>query len=122
MDGLRGEYSIAELCHREGISQGVYNKWSKDVIEIGKRRMAADTARAASTDEVKDLLREARDLKEVVTEQTLELGLVEESHLSARRSLAKQGIRRRTFYRWYDRYLQRGEVGLHDQSPKPNRV
>ena len=26
LDGLRGEYSIAELCRREGISQGVYNK------------------------------------------------------------------------------------------------
>ncbi len=48
--------------------------------------------------------------------------LVEESHLSARRTLAKLGIPRTTFYRWYDRYMQRGEAGLHDQSPKPNHV
>jgi transposase-like protein len=48
--------------------------------------------------------------------------LVEESHLSARRTLAKLGIPRTTFYRWYDRYLQRGEAGLHDQSPKPKHV
>jgi len=48
--------------------------------------------------------------------------LVEESHLSARRTLAKLGIPRTTFYRWYDRYLQRGEAGLADQSPKPNHV
>ena len=48
--------------------------------------------------------------------------LVEESHLSARVTLAKLGIPRTTFYRWYDRYLQRGEAGLQDQSPKPKHV
>ena len=35
LDGLRGEDSIAELCRREGISQGVYYKWSKDFMEAG---------------------------------------------------------------------------------------
>jgi transposase len=60
LDGLRGEDSIAELCRREGISQGIYYKWSKDVMEAGKRRLAGDTARAANTDEVKDLRRETR--------------------------------------------------------------
>ena len=44
------------------------------------------------------------------------------SHLSARRTLVKLGIPRTTFYRWYDRYLQHGEAGLQDQSPKPNHV
>ena len=48
--------------------------------------------------------------------------LVEESHLSARQTLAKLGIPRTTFYRWYDRYLQRGEAGLQDRSPKPKHV
>ena len=48
--------------------------------------------------------------------------LVEGSHLSARLMLAKLGIPRTTFYRWYDRYLQRSEVGLKDQSPKPKHV
>ena len=48
--------------------------------------------------------------------------LVEGSHLSARLTLAKLGIPRTTFYRWYDRYLQRGEAGLEDQSPKPKHV
>ena len=79
LDGLRGEDSIAELCRREGISQGMYYKWSKDFMEAGKRRLAGDTARAANTDEVKDLRREARDLKEVVAEQTLELRLLKKS-------------------------------------------
>jgi len=60
----------------EGISQGIYYKWSKDFMEAGKKRLAGDTARAASTDEVKELRREAKDLKEVVAEQTLELRLL----------------------------------------------
>ena len=51
LDGLRGEDSIAELCRREGISQGIYYTWSKDFMEAGKRRLAGDTARAANTDE-----------------------------------------------------------------------
>ena len=75
LDGLRGEDSIAELCRREGISQGLYYKWSKDFMEPGKKRLAGDTARAANTDEVKELRREAK----VVAEQTLELGLLKKS-------------------------------------------
>jgi transposase len=79
LEGLRGEDSIAELCRREGIAQGVYYKWSKDFMEAGKRRLAGDTARAANTDEVRDLRREARDLKEVVAEQMLENRLLKKS-------------------------------------------
>jgi len=79
LDGLRGEDSIAELCRKEGISQGIYYKWSKDFLEAGKKRLSGDTARDASTDEVKSLRREARDLKEVVAEQTLELRLLKKS-------------------------------------------
>ena len=55
LDGLRGEDSIAELCRREGIAQSLYYVWSKEFLEAGKRRMAGHTARAATTDEVKDL-------------------------------------------------------------------
>lgn len=73
LDGLRGEDSIADLCRREGIFQGVYYKWSKDYMKVGKRRLAGDTSRAGTTDEAKELRREARDLKEVDAEQTLEL-------------------------------------------------
>jgi transposase-like protein len=79
LDGLRSEDSIAEVCRGEGISQGIYYKWSKDFMEAGKKRLSGDTARAATTDEVKDLHREARDLKEVVAEQTLELRILKET-------------------------------------------
>ena len=80
LDGLRGEQSIAELCRREGIAQSIYYKWSKEFFEAGKRRLAGDTARAASTGDVTALRREARELKEVVAEQTLELRLLKKKH------------------------------------------
>ncbi len=76
---LDGEDRIAELYRREGISRGIYYKWSKDFMEAGKRRLADDTIPAATTDEVKNLPGEARDLKEVVAAQTLELRLLKKS-------------------------------------------
>jgi transposase len=79
LDGLRGEDSIAELCRREGIVQNLYYRWSKDFLEAGKKRLAGDTARAATSDEVKDLRREASALKEVVAELTLENCLLKKS-------------------------------------------
>ena len=79
LDGLRGEYSIAELCRREGIAESLYYSWSKEFLEAGKRRLAGDTARAATSIEVRDLRREARALKEVLAEQALELRLLKKS-------------------------------------------
>lgn len=82
LDGLRGEYSIAELCRREGIAESLYYSWSKEFLEAGKRRLAGDTARAATSIEVRDLRREARALKEVVAEQALELRLLKKSMIA----------------------------------------
>ena len=82
LDGLRGEHSIAELCRREGIAESLYYSWSKEFLEAGKKRLAGDTARAATTDEVKVLRRETRDLKEVVAEQALELRLLKKSMIA----------------------------------------
>ena len=79
LDGLRGEDSIAELCRREGIAQSLYYSWSKEFLEAGKKRLAGDTAREASSGEVKELRREARALKEVVAEQALEIRLLKKS-------------------------------------------
>ncbi len=79
VDGLRGEDSIAELCRREGINQNLYYRWSKEFLEAGKKRLAGDTAREATSDEVKDLRREAAALKEVVAELMLENRLLKKS-------------------------------------------
>ena len=51
LEGLRGEESVAELCRREGIASSMYYGWSKEFLEAGKRRLAGDTARAATSDE-----------------------------------------------------------------------
>jgi transposase InsO family protein len=48
--------------------------------------------------------------------------LVEQSHLPVKRTLAKLGIPRATFYRWYDRYQAGGPEALDDRSPRPDRV
>ncbi len=82
LDGLKGEDSIAELCRREGIAQSLYYVWSKEFLEAGKRRLAGDTARAATTDEVKDLRREAGALKECVADLTLENRLLKKSMIA----------------------------------------
>jgi transposase len=82
LEGLRGEESIAALCRREGIAESLYYNWSKEFLEAGKKRLAGDTARAATTDEVKVLRRETRDLKEVVAEQALELRLLKKSMIA----------------------------------------
>src|SRR5437867_12133862 len=79
LEGLRGENSVAELCRREGIVQNLYYRWSKEFLEAGKKRLAGDTARAATSDEVKDLRREANALKEVVAELTLENRVLKKS-------------------------------------------
>ncbi|WOF72439.1 IS3 family transposase [Parvibaculaceae bacterium PLY_AMNH_Bact1] len=147
--GLRGDDTIAELCRQEGIAQSQYYSWSKEFMEAGRKRLAGDTAREANTSEVQGLRRVARDLKEVVAEQALELRLlkkkhdrrwgghrmrypasekleiirmVEQSHLSAKQTLDKLGIPRTTFYRWYDKYLTSGADALEDKAPKPARV
>jgi transposase-like protein len=52
----------------------------KEFLEAGKKRLAGDTARAATSDEVKQLRRESHDLKEVVAEQALELRLLKKKH------------------------------------------
>jgi transposase len=75
LECLRGEESIAALCRREGIAESLYYNGSKEFLEAGKKRPAGDTARAATSDEMKVLRKEARDLKEVVAEQELELRL-----------------------------------------------
>ena len=148
LEGLRGEESIAELCRREGIASSMYYGWSKEFLDAGKRRLAGDTARAATSDEVKDLRREAQTLKEVVADLPRKptaqkkhdrgwgrrgmrysasdkieiIRLVEQSHLPAQRTLEKLGIPRSSFYHWCDRYQRGGLEALADRPSRPDRV
>lgn len=77
--GLRGEESIAVLCRHEGIAESLYYSWSKEFLEAGKRRLSGDTARQATSPEVKDLRSEALALKECVADLTLENRLLKKS-------------------------------------------
>ena len=83
LEGLRGEESIAELCRREGIASSVYYSWSKEFLEAGRRRLAGDTTRQATSPEVKDLRAEAAALKEAVADLTLENRLLKKSMTGA---------------------------------------
>jgi transposase len=80
--GLRGEDSVAELCRKEGINQNLYYRWSKDFLEAGKKRLAGDTAREATSDEVKGLRAEGHQLKELLAELMMENRLLKKSVLS----------------------------------------
>ncbi len=82
--GLRGEDSIAELCRKEGINQNLYYRWSKDFLEAGKKRLAGDTTREATSDEVKEIQAQARQLKELLAELLLENRLLKKSVLGDR--------------------------------------
>lgn len=79
LEDLRGEEAIAELCRKESINQNLHCRWLKEFLEAGKKRLAGDTARPATSDEVKDLKREALKLKEVVAEMALELRLLKKA-------------------------------------------
>ena len=81
LEGLRGEDSIAELCRREGIATSLYYSWSKEFLEAGKKRLAGDTARQATSVEVKDLRAESAALKEVVADLTLENSVAQKRRL-----------------------------------------
>ena len=79
LEGLRGEVSVAELCRREGIASNLYYRWSKEFLEAGKKRLNGDTVREATSDEVKVLRSENRELKEVVAEMTLKNRVLKKS-------------------------------------------
>ena len=68
LEGLRGEESIAELCRREGIPSNLYYRWSKEFLEAGKKLLAGNTKREATSSKVTDLRAENEQLKQAVAE------------------------------------------------------
>ena len=106
LSGLRGEESIAALCRRAGIAESLDYSWSKEFLEAGKKRLAGDTARAATSDEVKTLRAEAHDLKEALAEQMLENRLLKKSMIRDGGSLrlpSNSGVRACFHKRWRSR-------------------
>jgi transposase len=81
LEGLRGDESIAELCRREGLSQSIYYKWSKEFMEAGKQRLAGNTKRQADSSEVRELRKQNDQLKELVAELALKNKVLKKSLL-----------------------------------------
>jgi transposase len=79
MAGLRGEETVAELCRQEGIAQSLYYKWSKEFLEAGKSRLAGDTKREATRDDVKEIRSENEQLKQLVAELALKNRVLKKS-------------------------------------------
>ncbi len=79
LQGLRGEDSIAELCRCEGLHQNQYYRWSKEFLEAGRKRLAGDTEREATSGEVQTLWEQAVQLKEALAEAMLENRLLKKS-------------------------------------------
>lgn len=70
---------MAELCRREGIASNLYYRWSKEFLEAGKKRLAGDTVRDVTSDDVRVLRSENRELEEVVVELTLKQRVLRKS-------------------------------------------
>lgn len=87
LEGLRGETSISELCRRESINNSQYYSWSKIFMEAGKKRLAGDTVREATSSDVKNIRAENAALKEAVAELLLENRLLKKSMIGDGESL-----------------------------------
>ena len=83
LEGLRGEDTIAALCRREGISQNLYYKWSKEFLEAGKERLTGNTQRQAGSREVQELRGENEQLKQLVAELALKNRVLKKSLLGS---------------------------------------
>ena len=79
LEGLRGEYSIAELCRKEGLNHNTYYRWSKEFLEAGKKRLEGDIVREATRSEVSLLRDENGQLKQVVADLFLKNRVLKKS-------------------------------------------
>jgi len=79
MEALRAESSVAEICRKHGIAESMFYKWNKEFLEAGKKRLAGDTAREATSDEVTELRKENQRLKEMVADLMLRYDIVKKS-------------------------------------------
>jgi transposase len=82
MEALRGEHSVAEICRKHGIHSNVFYKWNKEFMEAGKKRLAGDTQRDATSGEVEALRKENQQLKELVADLALRYEIVKKACLN----------------------------------------
>jgi transposase len=73
LEGFRREVTVNDLCRREGIKPHSYYSWTKEFMEAGKERLARDTVRDATQQEIQQLKRENGELKQLVAELSLDV-------------------------------------------------
>ena len=73
LEGFRREVAVSDLCRREGIKPHSYYAWTKEFMEAGKERLARDSVRDATREEVHHLKRENGELKQLVADLSLEV-------------------------------------------------
>jgi transposase len=67
LEGLRGEYSIAELCRKEGLNHNTYYRWSKEFLEAGKESLSGSRSSRAD----KSVEAKIEELEKVIGRQTV---------------------------------------------------
>ena len=72
LEGFGREATVSDLCRREGINPANYYSWTKEFMEAGKERLARNTVRDATRQEIEELKRENGDLKQIVAELMLD--------------------------------------------------
>ena len=72
LEGFRREVTVSDLCRREGIKPHSYYSWTKEFMEAGKERLARDSVRDATRQEIPALKRENGELKQLVADLSLE--------------------------------------------------
>jgi transposase len=79
MEAMRVELSVAEICRKYSISDAQFYKWNKEFLEAGKKRLAGDTTREATSDEVAELRKENHRSKEIVADLVLRYDIVKKT-------------------------------------------
>ena len=79
MEALRAEMSVAELCRKYSINESQFYKWNNEFLEAGKKRLAGDTTREATSDEVAELKKENQRLKVMIADLVLRYDIVKKS-------------------------------------------
>ena len=73
LEGFRREVTVNDLCRREGIKPHSYYAWTKEFMEAGKERLARESVRDATRQEIGELRRENGELKQLVGELSLQV-------------------------------------------------
>ena len=71
LKGMRGDQSITELCHREGINQNLYYLWRKEFLEAVESDLNVDMTRFDSDEEIAAKILGNKQLLDAVEELAL---------------------------------------------------